>query len=77
MANRRKPKYLSAWLSEPQYAKLSAMATLRATTLNGMVCDLVDAVGVEIVMPGALNAHSTKNANDAGVRQDFASAVLS
>jgi hypothetical protein len=76
MANRRKPKYVPGWFTEQQHAKLAAMATLKATSVNGVLCDLVDAVGVEIVMPSAIDAHN-KAKNDAGLVLADTSAVLS
>jgi hypothetical protein len=63
MANRRKPKYVPGWFTEQQHAKLAAMATLKGSSVNGVLCELVDAVGVEIVMPSAL---SDSAKNDAG-----------
>ena len=71
MANRRKPRYVSGWVSEQQYAKLASLASLKGSSVNGVICELVDAVGIEIVMP--------QNAkNDAGRnRQEVANAVLS
>ncbi len=73
MANRRKPKYVPGWFTEQQHAKLSAMATLKDSSMNGVLCDLVDAVGVELVMPGALFNNAK---NGVGDRQVIANAVL-
>jgi hypothetical protein len=73
MANRRKPKYVPGWFTEQQHAKLAAMATLKGSSVNGVLCELVDAVGVEIVMPSATNVRpstsSSETKNDAGGTQ--------
>jgi len=74
MGNRRKPKYVPGWFTEQQHAKLSAIAALKDSSMNGVLCELVDAVEMEIVMPNDLfdNAKNGAGRN----RQEVASAVL-
>jgi hypothetical protein len=66
---RTKTKYVPAWVTPQQYEKLAALKVLRGTSINGVVCELIDTAGVQIVMP--------QNAkNDGGVRQDLPTVVL-
>ncbi len=50
-AARTKTKYVSGWVTPQQYEKLAALKVLRGTSINGVVCELIDTVGVQIVMP--------------------------
>ena len=80
MGNRRKPRYVPGWFTEQQHAKLSAIAALKDSSMNGVLCELVDAVEMEIVMPSVLNAEqvslSDNAKNDAGLVLADTSAVL-
>ncbi len=69
MANRGRPKYVSGWVSQQQYDKVSALATLKDTSRNGILCELIDSVSVEIVMP----QHAKNDVGDLAVT---ANAVL-
>jgi len=74
MQKRRKPKYVPGWFTEQQHAKLTAIAALKDSSMNGVLCDLVDAVGVELVMPNDLFNNAKNGAGT--VLADAASAVL-
>lgn len=56
---RAKTKYVPAWVTPEQYAKLAALKVLRGTSVNAVVCELIDTASVEIVMPPR-QAPSTK-----------------
>jgi len=65
----RKTRYVSARFTANQHGKLLSLATLKGSSVNGVLCDLVDSIRIEFVM-------SQNAKNDVGVRQDTANVVL-
>jgi hypothetical protein len=51
---RRRPINISAWVTEQQFCKLGILAAAKNTSVNGILCELVDSVSVQLNLPEAM-----------------------